>query len=86
MEYYWFDFFVEVWCSFLDLGFTFYVENTLFESKGLLHHLCWKNQNILVSGESGAGKTETVKILMTNLATLEHWNIPELCNHLQMTH
>lgn len=36
--------------------------------KGLRDHD--KNQSILVSGESGAGKTETVKILMSHVAQI----------------
>ena len=37
--------------------------------KGLALHK--KNQSILVSGESGAGKTETVKICMNHIATVQ---------------
>ncbi|KAL7561368.1 hypothetical protein ACA910_001472 [Epithemia clementina (nom. ined.)] len=39
-----------------------------------------KNQTILVSGESGAGKTETVKIVLEHLATLDSSALLQLPN------
>ncbi|CAM9668005.1 unnamed protein product, partial [Discosporangium mesarthrocarpum] len=45
----------------------------VFSTSALAYSMLWRkriNQSILVSGESGAGKTETVKILMGHLATL----------------
>ena len=52
------------------LGFDPHVyETSCLAYRGLA--LSGQNQTILVSGESGAGKTETVKIVMSHLATLE---------------
>ena len=52
------------------LGFDPHVyETSCLAYRGLA--LSRQSQTILVSGESGAGKTETVKIVMSHLATLE---------------
>jgi myosin-5 len=52
------------------LGFDPHVyETSCLAYRGLA--LSGQHQTILVSGESGAGKTETVKIVMSHLATLE---------------
>ena len=50
------------------------IEPHVYETSSLAYHnMCVQgvNQSILVSGESGAGKTETVKILMNHLASVQ---------------
>lgn len=36
-----------------------------------------EDQSILVSGESGAGKTETVKICLNHIAAVQRGQVPE---------
>ena len=50
------------------------VEPHVYETSSLAYRglaVDGENQSILVSGESGAGKTETVKILMSHLASVQ---------------
>ena len=50
------------------------VEPHVYETSSLAYRglaVDGQNQSILVSGESGAGKTETVKILMSHLASIQ---------------
>jgi myosin-5 len=51
-----------------------HVEPHVYETSALAYRglaVEGQNQSILVSGESGAGKTETVKILMSHLASIQ---------------
>ncbi len=43
-----------------------------------------RNQSILVSGESGAGKTETVKILMGHLAQISGKEDDTIINKVEL--
>mmetsp|Transcript_1780 Transcript_1780/g.3219 ORF Transcript_1780/g.3219 Transcript_1780/m.3219 type:complete len:1233 (+) Transcript_1780:517-4215(+) len=60
-----------------DLDPKSHVEPHVYETSSLAYRglaVDGQNQSILVSGESGAGKTETVKILMSHLASIQSKN------------
>lgn len=64
----------DVFSSFVSLYDKLGFDPHVYESSSLAYRglaVDKVNQKILVTGESGAGKTETVKIVMSHLATLE---------------
>jgi len=63
-----------VWNASQDGDAKKHVEPHVYETSSLAYRglaVEGQNQSILVSGESGAGKTETVKILMSHLASVQ---------------
>uniref|UniRef100_A0A7S4I1U7 Myosin motor domain-containing protein n=2 Tax=Odontella aurita TaxID=265563 RepID=A0A7S4I1U7_9STRA len=63
-----------IWDVPTDIDAKSLVEPHVYETSSLAYHdLCvhGSDQSVLVSGESGAGKTETVKILMSHLASIQ---------------